>query len=234
MDFNLTSKNNIGIVGTLILTVFLTQSRTMDFMFRTALGRLTLIILILAMSYTNKILGVVGVLFVVIIFSSSKMNFMEGAENMDTTTTSDTSTSAPSLTITAPTFTTSPGITTTTTDTTITTSEPVTEPATTEPTSTAVQPKKKATSSTSGTPIDEAQTGVTEETSGTDVTTENAGDAINTTEGAGVESFDIIGLERNIQKGKNSNTIPVYNNNDYGNILPTDFGMGFNIGFSIF
>ena len=67
MDFNLTSKNNIGIVGTLILAIFLSQHRTMDFMFRTALGRLTLIILILAMSYTNKILGVVGVLFVVII-----------------------------------------------------------------------------------------------------------------------------------------------------------------------
>ena len=215
MDFNLTSKNNIGIVGTLILAVFLSQSRTMDFMFRTALGRLTLIILILAMSYTNKILGVVGVLFVVIIFSSSKMNFMEGATgSMDPPTPPAADASA---------------------DT--TPENPLAEPATTESTSTTVQPKKKATSSATGTPIDEAQTGVTDNTSGTsspDVKTENAGDAINSTEGAGVESFDIIGLERNIQKGKNSNTIPVYNNNDYGNILPTDFGTGFNLGFSIF
>ena len=220
MDFNLISKNNIGIIGTLILAIFLSQSRTMDFMFRTALGRLSLIILILAMSYTNKILGVVGVLFVVIIFSSSNMNFMEGVENMDSSAT----TSTPSLTITAPTLTTSPGLTTATNVTT-------TEPATTEPTSTAVQPKKKASSSTSGTPLDEAQTGVTETDN---VTSEDAIDTIDSTENAGVESFDIIGLERNIQKGKNSNTIPIYNNNNYNNILPTDFGTGFNIGFSIF
>ena len=220
MDFNLISKNNIGIIGTLILAIFLSQSRTMDFMFRTALGRLSLIILILAMSYTNKILGVVGVLFVVIIFSSSNMNFMEGVENMDSSAT----TSTPSLTITAHTLTTSPGLTTATNVTT-------TEPATTEPTSTAVQPKKKASSSTSGTPLDEAQTGVTETDN---VTSEDAIDTIDSTENAGVESFDIIGLERNIQKGKNSNTIPIYNNNNYNNILPTDFGTGFNIGFSIF
>ncbi len=220
MDFNLISKNNIGIIGTLILAIFLSQSRTMDFMFRTALGRLSLIILILAMSYTNKILGVVGVLFVVIIFSSSNMNFMEGVENMDSSAT----TSTPSLTITAPTLTTSPGLTTATNVTT-------TEPATTEPTSTAVQPKKKASSSTSGTPLDEAQTGVTETDN---VTSEDAIDTIDSTENAGVESFDVLGLERNIQKGKNSNSIPIHNNNDYSNILPTDFGMGFNIGFSIF
>jgi hypothetical protein len=216
MDFNLTSKNNIGIVGTLILAIFLSQTRTMDFMFRTALGRLTLIVLILAMSYTNKILGVVGVLFVVIICSSSNTNYMEGAENMEPPV---NATDIPSTLVPDP-ATPDPSV--------IAVTE---EPATTEPTSTAVQTKKKATSSASGTPIDEAQTGVTETE---DVTTENAGDAINSTENAGVESFDIIGLERNIQKGKNSNSIPIYNNNNSNNILPTDFGMGFNIGFSIF
>jgi len=222
MDFNLISKNNIGIVGTLILAIFLSQHRTMDFMFRTALGRLSLIVLILAMSYTNKILGVVGVLFVVIIFSSSGMNFMEGVENMadspatgiPTVPPSDTNTDVPSSTSDVP------------------PPPPMTEePATTDPTSTAVQPKKKAASSATGTHIDEAQTGVTETE---DITTDNAGLDMSSTENAGVESFDILGLERNIQKGKNSNSIPIHNNNDYGNILPTDFGMGFNIGFSIF
>lgn len=219
MNFNLVSKNNIGIVGTLVLAIFLSQNRTMDFMFRTSLGRMFLIILILAMSYTNKILGVVGVLFIVIIFSSSNMNFMEGVENMDnsdSTTTSSTTTSVPSLTITAPTFSTNPGITTTTTDTT-TTSEPAT----------TVKSKQKAVV---GTPLDEAQTGVTEPPN---VTTENTSDSINTTENAGVESFDIIGLERNIQKGKNSNMIPInHNNNNNDNILPTDFLN--KLGFSMF
>jgi hypothetical protein len=265
MDFNLTSKNNIGIVGTLILAVFLSQSRTMDFMFRTALGRLTLIILILAMSYTSKILGVVGVLFVVIICCSSKMNFMEGATIMDNIN-SDKTTGTPSFTISAPRLTTSPGVTTTTNTTTssdptttdptttdptttdptttdpTTTNPTTTEPATTEPTSTAVQSKKKAISSAIGTILEEAQKGVTDQntntnvtdqTNDTDVTTEQSAFTLNT-ENAGVESFDILGLERNIQKGKNSNTIPIHNNNNYNNILPTDFGRGFNIGFSIF
>ena len=65
-----------------------------------------------------------------------------------------------------------------------------------------------------------------------DTTTENTGDNINTTENAGVESFDIIGLERNIQKGKNSNSIPINNNNYDDNVLPTDFIN--KLGFSLF
>ena len=230
MDFNLISKNNIGIVGTLLLAIFLSQHRTMDFMFRTALGRLSLIVLILAMSYTNKILGVVGVLFIVIIFCSSGMNFMEGATTMgDTPPTSNSPTSGIPV---VPTDTPNTDVPPSTTD--VPPPPPAEEPATTDPTSTAVQPKKKAASSATGTPIDESQTGVTDQTSGIDLTTANAGDAISSTENAAVESFDILGLERNIQKGKNSNSIPIHNNNDYGNILPTDFGMGFNIGFSIF
>jgi hypothetical protein len=228
MDFNLISKNNIGIIGTLLLAIFLSQHRTMDFMFRTALGRLSLIVLILAMSYTNKILGVVGVLFVVIIFCSSGVNFMEGAENMaDSLPSSDSPTTAiPTVPSSDPNTDVPPS----TTDVPPPAMTPE-EPATTDPTSSAVKTTKKATTSTSGTPIDQALKGVTETE---DTTTENAGLGISSTENAAVESFDILGLERNIQKGKNSNSIPIHNNNDYGNILPTDFGMGFNIGFSIF
>lgn len=219
MNFNLVSKNNVGIVGTLILAIFLSQSRSMDFLFRTALGRLILIVLILAMSYTNKILGVVGVLFIIVMFSSSNINFMEGLDNMDATT-PDALTDA--LTTTTDTITTD---TTTTTDT----------PSTTTPSTTAGATAKKA-KQVVGTPIDESQTGVTEDTTTTttteDITTEDAGDNINTTENAGVESFDIIGLERNIQKGKNSNSIPINNNNYDDNVLPTDFIN--KLGFSLF
>jgi hypothetical protein len=228
MNFNLVSKNNIGIVGTLVLAIFLSQNRTMDFMFRTSLGRMFLIILILAMSYTNKILGVVGVLFIVIIFSSSNMNFMEGLENAVPSTSTVPSTADPSAItnaipslingITSGDATDIPSLSSLTSG--------ITETTTTTETSTAVKPKQKAAV---GTPLDEAQTGVTETT---DVTTEDTSDSINTTENAGVESFDIIGLERNIQKGKNSNSIPINNNNNNDNILPTDF---FNkLGFSIF
>jgi cytoskeletal protein RodZ len=223
MNFNLVSKNNVGIVGTLILAIFLSQSRSMDFLFRTALGRLILIVLILAMSYTNKILGVVGVLFIIVMFSSSNINFMEGLDNMDATT-PDAVTDA--LT---------DALTTTTTDTITTDTTTTDTPSTTTPATTAGATAKKA-KQVVGTPIDESQTGVTEDTTTTttteDITTEDAGDNINTTENAGVESFDIIGLERNIQKGKNSNSIPINNNNYDDNVLPTDFIN--KLGFSLF
>jgi len=212
MNYNLVSKNNIGVVGALVLAIFLSQSGTMDFLFRTVLGRFTLIVLILAMSYTNKILGVVGVLFVVVMFSS--MN-IEGLETMDTTEK------------------------TTTTETTETVKPPDTTSAATgtdaKGTNTIVKKDKKGTM-VKGTPLDEAQTGVTDvETTTTteteDVTTANAGENVDTTENAAVEGFDIIGLERNIQKGKDSNKIPVNHNNDMDNILPLDFSK---IGFSLF
>jgi hypothetical protein len=208
MDYNLVSKNNIGVVGTLILAIFLSQSRSIDFLFRTVLGRLTLIVLILAMSYSNKILGVVGVLFVVIICSSTNI---EGLDNMETTTTTDT----------------------TVTDTTITVPDTTAEATGTDAkgTNTIVKKDKKGVSSVSGTPIDEAQTGVTEDTNTEDITTANAGENVDTTENAAVEGFDIIGLERNMQKGKDSNKIPVNHNNDMENILPGDFSK---IGFSLF
>ena len=215
MDYNLVSKNNIGVVGTLILAIFLSQSRSIDFLFRTVLGRLTLIVLILAMSYTNKILGVVGVLFVVIMFSSSNI---EGLDNMETTVIT-TDTTVPN--------------TDTTTDTTIPDTTTTTDKATgtdAKGTNTIVKKDKKG-NSVSGTPIDEAQTGVTEDTNTEDITTANANENVNTTENAAVEGFDIIGLERNIQKGKDSNKIPVNHNNDMDNILPVDFSK---IGFSLF
>jgi hypothetical protein len=225
MNFNLVSKNNVGIVGSLILAIFLSQSRSMDFLFRTALGRLILIVLILAMSYTNKILGVVGVLFIIVMFSSSNINFMEGLDNMDATT-PDAVTDALTDALTTTTTDTITTDTTTTTDT----------PSTTTPSTTAGATAKKA-KQVVGTPIDESQTGVTETedittTTTEDITTEDAGDNINTTENAGVESFDIIGLERNIQKGKNSNSIPINNNNYDDNVLPTDFIN--KLGFSLF
>lgn len=214
MNYNLVSKNNIGVVGALVLAIFLSQSGTMDFLFRTVLGRLTLIVLILAMSYTNKILGVVGVLFVVVMFSS--MN-IEGLDNMDTTEK------------------------TTTTETTETVKPPDTTAAATgteaKGTNTIVKKDKKGTM-VKGTPLDEAQTGVTDvetttttETDTEDVTTANASENVDTTENAAVEGFDIIGLERNIQKGKDSNKIPVNHNNNMDNILPVDFSK---IGFSLF
>ena len=78
MDFKLISKNNIGGVATLFLVILLTQSRFFDFLIDTTLGRAILILFILGISYTNKILGVVAVLFVIISFNNSNIAYMEG------------------------------------------------------------------------------------------------------------------------------------------------------------
>jgi hypothetical protein len=55
MDFKLVSKNNMGVVATLLLVILLSQSRFLNFLIETALGRTVLILFILGISYTNKI-----------------------------------------------------------------------------------------------------------------------------------------------------------------------------------
>jgi uncharacterized membrane protein len=79
MDFKLVSKNNMGVVATLLLVILLSQSKLLNFLIETALGRTVLILFILGISYTNKILGVVAVLFIIIMVSNSNMAiFAEG------------------------------------------------------------------------------------------------------------------------------------------------------------
>ena len=93
MDFKLVSKNNMGVVATLILVILLSQSRFFNFLIDTALGRAVLILFILGISYTNQILGVVAVLFIIIIFNQSDIGYIEGFISTPTTpTTSNTST----------------------------------------------------------------------------------------------------------------------------------------------
>jgi hypothetical protein len=78
MDFKLVSKNNLGGVATLLLVILLSHARFFDFLIDTALGRAILILFILGISYTNKILGVVAVLFIIIAFNNSDIGYLEG------------------------------------------------------------------------------------------------------------------------------------------------------------
>ena len=78
MDFKLVSKNNLGAVATLFLVILLSHARFFDFLIDTALGRAILILFILGISYTNKILGVVAVLFIIIAFNNSDIGYLEG------------------------------------------------------------------------------------------------------------------------------------------------------------
>jgi hypothetical protein len=76
MNFKLVSKNNMGVVIVLILLVLLSQARLFSFLIDTPLGRIVLLALISFIAYTNKILGLVAVLFVIIAFNNNDMNMV--------------------------------------------------------------------------------------------------------------------------------------------------------------
>ena len=92
MDIKLVSKNNMGIVITLILVILLSQSRFFDFLTDTPSGRIILLALIVLIAYTNKILGLLAVLFVIIAFNQNDIsvvqsyNFYEGFDGSGNST----------------------------------------------------------------------------------------------------------------------------------------------------
>ncbi len=87
MDLKSIGKNKVGGATLLLLIVLLSQSKLFDLLIDTTLGRLVLILLIIVTSYTNKILGVVSVLMIIVMFNSN--NILEGLEQMDPTKTDD-------------------------------------------------------------------------------------------------------------------------------------------------
>ena len=86
MNFNLGSKNNMGAIATIILIILLSQNSFFNFLIDTALGRVFLVVFILAISCINKILGVILVLFIMIMFNQSSIGYMEGYTSMTPTT----------------------------------------------------------------------------------------------------------------------------------------------------
>lgn len=76
MDFRLVSKNNMGVVMTLILAILLSQSRFFDFLIDTPLGRMVLLAFIILIAYTHKILGLVAVLCIIIAFNVNDVNMV--------------------------------------------------------------------------------------------------------------------------------------------------------------
>ena len=77
MDLKLVSKNNMGIVITFILVILLSQSRFFDFLTETTLGRMFILLLIIFISYTNKFLGLLAVLFIIIAFNHYDTNVIQ-------------------------------------------------------------------------------------------------------------------------------------------------------------
>jgi hypothetical protein len=80
MNFKLVSKNNLGVVTSLLLVILLSQTKLLNFLFESSLGRTILILFIILIAYTNKFLGILIVLFVVVLFNNDN-NGYEGFTN---------------------------------------------------------------------------------------------------------------------------------------------------------
>ena len=171
MDFKLISKNNIGTVVLLLLVIALSQARTFNFLIDSALGRAFSIIFILCLSYCNKILGVVGVLFIIIVFNTSM--YSEGFENISTDA-SDNTTDA--------------------------SGNPTTQMSPDQIKQMIQQQIQQKMSSNGSTSTDSTST---------DSYISKKSKNSKNTEAA--EGFDILGIENNIKRGKQSNSIPVNN-----------------------
>lgn len=185
MEFKLVSKNNMGIAVTLILVILLSQSRFFDLLTETTLGRMFILVLIIFISYTNKFLGLVAVLAIIIAFNQYNMNEVQTYnslmyEGFDV--------SGNSFDISGNSI------------------------------SSATKIAKETIVSKEFKPSNEsnsAQIATTSSSATTGATTESLG---------GREGFCMTDRESNIIRGKQSNSIPVFNNarNQDDNISPSD------------
>lgn len=185
MDFKFNSKTTLGAISTLTLVIILSQSRFFNFLIDTALGRAALICLIMGISYTHKILGVVAVLFVIIMFNQSYLGSSEGFTSQPAT---DAAKDA-----------------TTTTD--ATTTDATTKDATTTkdadkmPADDAAHDKKQKSSAVTTTISSAVSTPTPPQTTSTGETFVG-----------GREGFNITEREGTLLRGKRSNEVPVFSN----------------------
>jgi hypothetical protein len=182
MNFKLISKNNIGGAVLLLLIIALSQSRVLNFFIDTSLGRFFLIIFILCLSHCHKILGVVGVLFIIIMFNSN-MHY-EGFGNKSGSSSTSISTDASSNSIDA-----------SSNSTDASSNSPISSDQIKQMIQQQIQQQMSSGSgSTSNSGSTSSQSGSKKPTSST-----------------AAEGFDLLGIENNIKRGKQSNSIPVNN-----------------------
>ena len=83
-NFKMVNKNSVGGAGLLLFFIVISQARLFDFLIDTSLGRILLILILICLSYCHGILGVVGVLLIIIAFNHSGLSFM--SEGFETST----------------------------------------------------------------------------------------------------------------------------------------------------
>ena len=204
MDFKLISKNIVGSVIFLLLVIALSQAKAFNFLMDTALGRIFLIIFILSLSHCHKILGVVGVLIIVIMFNSNM--YYEGFENKSSSNTTDASSNSVDISSNS-----------------VDASSNSTTTLNTDQIKQMIQQQIAAAASKNSS---------SDSTSDSSSSTTTVSKKPNSSTAA--EGFDILGIENNIKRGKQSNSIPVNNfMRDADSIMPYD-GTSFLGSFSPF
>ena len=221
MAFKLQSKNTLSIIIFLLTIILLSESKILYFFFNNALGRAIFIILLIFVSYLNKILGVVIVFFVIIMFNSNiqivegfdgtkenknilqkqiKEKIKQNLQNPQNPQNNNFEEGEP------------PSSTFIASDSTETT-PPTTE--TIQPTTETIQPTTETTPPTTEMPPM--------------IPTSNADETTTHTEG-----FDILGIERTIQKGKKSNSILIDSDiRNSNSVIPYD-NSSFSENFTIY
>ena len=78
MSLKVFNKNTLAVVLTLIIVILFSESRMLDFLINTYLGRTFFILILIVISFLNKMLGVVVVLLLIIAFNNSDIALFEG------------------------------------------------------------------------------------------------------------------------------------------------------------
>jgi ABC-type protease/lipase transport system fused ATPase/permease subunit len=172
MDFKLISKNNVGTAVLLLLAIALSQSKAFNFLIDTALGRFFLIVFILCLSFCHKILGVIGVLFIIIMFNSNL--YYEGFEDSSS-------------------------------------SKPTSSSSSTDASSNSTDASSNSTTTMNTDQIKEMIKQQISDASknNTSSSTTSSDTSSSSKNSKAAEGFDILGIENNIKRGKQSNSIPV-------------------------
>lgn len=72
-----TNKKNVCCCMILLLLLVISQLRIIDSLLDTSLGRTLLLVVLLSVSYVNKILGIVGAFLFIVIFTVQKSSLLE-------------------------------------------------------------------------------------------------------------------------------------------------------------
>ena len=183
-NFKMVNKNSVGGAGLLLFFIVISQARLFDFLIDTSLGRIFLILFLICLSYCHGILGVVGVLLIIIAFNHSGLSFLsEGFENTSTTATPTAGDGTLKAKLQA-------------------------NPTAAAAVKAQIQAKAAASGKTLPTTTTDPTTTTTDPTTTTttDPTTTTTTDSFVTTRG--LEGFDVLGIENNLKRGKQSNSIP--------------------------